>query len=49
MRERRRQASPLCTEGTGWDVGWGAVYLASDESRWVTGQTLVIDAGVTIR
>ena len=48
-RERRRKASPLGTEGSGWDVGWGAVYLASDESRWVTGQTLIIDAGVTTR
>src|SRR2546426_939236 len=47
-RERRRRASPLGTEGTGWDVGWGAVYLASDEARWVTGQTLVIDAGLTV-
>jgi NAD(P)-dependent dehydrogenase (short-subunit alcohol dehydrogenase family) len=47
-RERRRQASPLGTEGTGWDVGWGAVYLASDEARWVTGQVLVIDAGLTL-
>ena len=47
-REERRRASPLATEGTGWDVGWGAVYLASDESRWVTGQTLVIDAGLTV-
>jgi NAD(P)-dependent dehydrogenase (short-subunit alcohol dehydrogenase family) len=46
-RERRRKASPLGTEGTGWDVGWGAVYLASDESRWVTGQVLVVDAGLT--
>jgi NAD(P)-dependent dehydrogenase (short-subunit alcohol dehydrogenase family) len=48
-RERRRKASPLGTEGSGWDVGWGAVYLASDEARWVTGQTLIIDAGVTAR
>jgi NAD(P)-dependent dehydrogenase (short-subunit alcohol dehydrogenase family) len=47
-RERRRRAAPLGTEGTGWDVGWGAVYLASDESRWVTGQVLVIDAGLTL-
>jgi NAD(P)-dependent dehydrogenase (short-subunit alcohol dehydrogenase family) len=47
-RERRRQANPLGTEGTGWDVAWGAVYLASDEARWVTGQVLVIDAGLTL-
>jgi NAD(P)-dependent dehydrogenase (short-subunit alcohol dehydrogenase family) len=46
-RARRRRATPLGTEGTGWDVAWGAVYLASDEARWVTGQTLVIDAGLT--
>lgn len=47
-RERRRRATPLGTEGTGWDVGWGAVYLVSDEARWVTGQVLVIDGGLTI-
>ncbi len=48
MREKRRRASPLGTEGTGWDVGWAAVYLASDEARWVTGQTLVVDGGLTL-
>jgi NAD(P)-dependent dehydrogenase (short-subunit alcohol dehydrogenase family) len=47
-RERRRRATPLGVEGTGWDVGWGAVYLASEEARWVTGQVLVIDAGLTM-
>lgn len=47
-RERRKRASPLGTEGSGWDVGWGAVYLASDEARWVTGHVLVIDAGLTL-
>lgn len=46
-RERRRRASPLGVEGSGWDVGWGAVYLASEEARWVTGHILVIDAGLT--
>ncbi len=45
-RERRRRMVPLETEGTGWDIGWGAVYLASDESRWITGVLLPIDGGV---
>jgi NAD(P)-dependent dehydrogenase (short-subunit alcohol dehydrogenase family) len=47
-RERRRRASPLGVEGTAWDVAWAAVYLASDEARWVTGQTLVVDGGLTL-
>jgi NAD(P)-dependent dehydrogenase (short-subunit alcohol dehydrogenase family) len=47
-RERRKRATPLGTEGNGWDVGWGAVYLASDEARWVSGHILVIDAGLTL-
>jgi NAD(P)-dependent dehydrogenase (short-subunit alcohol dehydrogenase family) len=46
-REARRDASALKTEGTGWDVGYGVLYLASDEARWVTGITLPIDAGVS--
>ena len=46
-RERRKNASLLGTEGTAWDVGWAAVYLASEESRWVTGTVLTVDAGVT--
>ena len=44
-RERRRKLVPLQTEGTGWDVGHAAVYLASDEARWVTGVMLPIDGG----
>lgn len=48
LREKRRKATPLGTEGEGWDVGWAAVYLASDEARWVTGQTLVVDGGLML-
>ncbi len=44
-RERRRKSVPLQSEGTGWDVAHAAVYLASDESRWVTGAFIPIDGG----
>lgn len=31
------------------DIAWGIVYLASDESKFVTGSELVIDGGYTAR
>lgn len=47
MRENRRKRSALQVEGSGWDVGAGVLYLASDDARWVTGIVLPIDAGAT--
>src|SRR5919201_147598 len=47
-RERRATAGLIKDEGSAWDIGWAAVYLASDEARWVTGQVLTVDAGITI-
>ena len=47
-RAERQRSGFIQEEGTAWDIGWAAVYLASDEARWVTGQVLVIDAGVTL-
>ena len=47
-RETRRASSPLGTEGSPWDIGWAAVYLASDEAKWVTGLIMPVDGGVTL-
>jgi NAD(P)-dependent dehydrogenase (short-subunit alcohol dehydrogenase family) len=35
--------------GTPEDIGWAAVYLASDESTWVTGASFAIDGGYRAR
>ena len=45
-RERRKQVVPLGTEGTPWDVAMAAVFLASDESRWISGVVLPVDGGL---
>jgi len=47
MRKARSERTLLGTEGTGWDIGYGALFLASDEARWITGITLPIDGGAT--
>lgn len=49
LRERRRKASPLGVEGTGWDVGNAALFLVSDEARYITGVVLPVDGGVSVR
>lgn len=36
---------PLGRLGTPEDCAWAAVYLASDESSWVTGSSLMVDGG----
>lgn len=46
MNAMRSEAGLLGTPGTGWDVGWAAAFLASDEARWITGVTLPVESGV---
>ena len=47
-RESRKGRSLLKTEGSGWDVGSAVRWLAGEESRWVTGLILPVDAGATV-
>ena len=48
QRVYRKNTTALGTEGTPWDVGWAAVFLASDEAKWVTGSVLTVDGGSSI-
>ena len=48
-KKQLAQAHPLGHMGEPDDIAWGCVYLASDESRFITGSELVIDGGYTAR
>lgn len=45
----RMDATPLGRFGKPIDIAMGCLYLASDESAWVTGAELVIDGGMTAK
>src|SRR6185437_7670112 len=48
-RANRARASVLKLEGTGWDIGHAVKFLLSDYARYITGQVLVVDGGVTLQ
>jgi NAD(P)-dependent dehydrogenase (short-subunit alcohol dehydrogenase family) len=41
----RRQSGLLDAEGDAWDAAWAALFLAGDESKWITAVLLPVDAG----
>ncbi|MBI4736049.1 MAG: glucose 1-dehydrogenase [candidate division NC10 bacterium] len=49
VREERTALTPLGRLAMPEDIAWGILYLASDESSFVTGSELVIDGGMTAR
>ena len=38
---------PLSRQGMGWETAYSALFLMSDEAAYVTGQTLVVDGGLS--
>jgi NAD(P)-dependent dehydrogenase (short-subunit alcohol dehydrogenase family) len=45
---RRQAQHPLGRLGRPEEIGSASVYLASEESAWITGQNLIIDGGLSI-
>jgi len=39
---------PLDRQGTAWEVAYAALFLMSDESSYMTGQSLVVDGGLGV-
>lgn len=46
-RQRRLTHIPMGRFGKPEEIAQGALFLASDESSWMTGQSLIIDGGIT--
>lgn len=49
MVEARNRLSPTGKMGDGWDVANAAVFLASDEARYINGVELLVDGGMHAR
>lgn len=47
-REARNARCPMGRQGSAWDVANAALFLASDESSYVTGLELVVDGGLSL-
>lgn len=45
VADARASAVPLGRQGTGWDVANAALFLACDESAFITGISLLVDGG----
>ena len=49
MIRRRDAQCPMGKMGDAWDVAYAALFLASDEAKYITGAELVVDGGLTCK
>ncbi len=47
-KNKRLDRIPLGRFGRAEDIVWAGVFLASDESSWMTGSQFVVDGGITV-
>jgi NAD(P)-dependent dehydrogenase (short-subunit alcohol dehydrogenase family) len=47
MWRRRDAMCPTGKQGEPWDVAYAALFLASDEAKYITGTTLLVDGGLS--
>ena len=47
--EKRHAKSPTKRMGDAWDIAYAALYLASDEAKYVNGHMLVVDGGLSVK
>ena len=48
MVRRRDEQCPMGRMGDAWDVAYAALFLGSDEAKYITGTELVVDGGLTV-
>lgn len=49
LRAERNARVPLGAMGTGWDTAFAALFLCSDEAKFITGVALPVDGGMSTR
>ncbi len=49
LRELRNAKVPLGQMGTGWDTAYAALFLCSDEAKFITGVALPVDGGAACK
>ena len=46
-KRKRAAMVPMGRQGSAWDVAYAALFLASDEAKYITGANLVVDGGLS--
>jgi NAD(P)-dependent dehydrogenase (short-subunit alcohol dehydrogenase family) len=49
MVRLRDAQCPMGHMGNAWDVAFAALFLGSDESRYITGTEIIVDGGITAK